>query len=283
MLDTGLLGSIAVILGCLYAAARWAPVGSMHHNETVDRLYLPTFAAIAAGRVFAAALDDRTSLRSLRALLILRGGVEFWPGVAVGIAAVAIGLRRAGRPVLVDLVDLAPFALWGYGAWELTCWLRDGCFGPRFPIGLTPDGFSHPQLPIGLLMGAAIVALGFVIRHDWTLAAGRRLLGAIAGVAVVRALGSFWLPHLGDGLTRQHWQSIAIAAVASGGFAASGWWAAHARKIPEHNDDERDPDLATGPTRPSPPPEVIRPQRVYRSGPVRAPGPVEPDRPTEDP
>ena len=263
MLDAGLIGSIVVILGCLYAAARWAPIGSMHPNEAVDRLYLPTFAAVAAGRVVAAALDDPTSLRSLRSMLILRGGVEFWPGVVAGLAALALGLRRADRPVLVDVVELAPFALWAYGAWEATCLLRDGCFGPHVPFGPTPDGLTHPQLPIGLLMGAGVVGLGFYVRHAWALGPARRLLVALAGVATIRAAGSFWLPHLGDGLTRQHWQSIAVAVVAGSWLGLATARSHSARLVPE-----ADPDEPIAPKRPAPPMEQIRPERVFRHGPL---------------
>jgi hypothetical protein len=277
MLDIGLLGSVVVIIGCLYAAARWAPVGSMPSNETVDRLYLPGLAALAVGRAVAAALDDRTSLGSLRAMLVLRGGVEFWPGVVAGAAVAAVGLRRAGRPVVVDLVELAPFALWGYGAWELTCWLRDGCFGPELPIGLVPDGLTHPQLPIGLFVGIAVVALGFVVRHDWSLGPHRRLLLALAGVAAARAVGSIWLPHLGGGLTRQHWESIAVAVAAAAALASAGWWAARARAVPlaeEHEPGESgDPTLTSSP--------IVRPHRVFRSGPAAVrPAQTEP---TEQP
>lgn len=268
MLDGGLIGSILVILGCLYAAARWAPVGSMHPNEAVDRLYLPAFAAVAVGRIVAASLDDPTSLRSLRAMLVLRGGVEFWPGVIAGLAALMLGLRRADRPVLVDVVELAPFALWAYGAWEATCLLRDGCFGPHIPFGPTPDGLRHPQLPIGLLMGIGVVALGFYVRHAWPLGPVRRLLVALTGVAAIRAVASLWLPHLGDGFTRQHWQSIAVT-VAAGGWLAAATARAHAaRQVPE-----LDPDEPQAPRRPAPPMDQIRPRRAYRPGPVHHPPP----------
>jgi hypothetical protein len=273
MLDIGLLSSILVIVAVMYAAARWAPVGSMHANETIDRLYLPALAAIFSGRVAAAALDDPTSLRSLRALLVLRGGVEFWPGVAVGVAVLALGLRRSGRPIRVDLVDLAPFMLWGYGAWELTCWLRDGCFGPATAFGLTPDGLTRPQFPVGLVMGMSIVGLGFVVRHLWALEPNRRLLVALGGVASVRAIGSIWLPHLGSGMTRHHEQSVAIAlvAVVALGF---GWWRTErARRVPVGDQTRADPDDVDAATE-----AQIRPHRVFRPRPGL---PVESPLPSE--
>lgn len=250
MLDIALLGSVLVIVTSLYIAARWAPVASMHANEAIDRLYLPTFAAILAARVVAAALDDPTSLRSLRSLLVVRGGLEFWPGVAAGLAVLAAGLRRSGRPVLVELVDLAPFALWGYGAWELTCWLRDGCYGPEAPFGLVPDGLSEPQLPMGLLMGGTLVLLGFVVRHAWSITPGARLLLAVGGAAAIRAVGSFWLPHLGAGLTRQHWQSLAVVAVATFWFGLSTWQSARVRRVPLLEDKPGDVAASTERQRP---------------------------------
>ena len=272
MLDIGLLVSMFVILCVLYAAARWAPVGSMASNETVDRLYLPAFAGVLGGRVVAAALDDPTSLRSLRALLVLRGGVEFWPGVAVGVLALVVGLRRAGAPVMLDLVELTPFVLWGYGAWELTCFLRDGCFGPPVPFGLVPDGLSHPQFPVGLVQGAAVVGLGFLVRHLWSAGPVQRLLVAVAGLAAIRAVGSFWLPHLGSGLTRQHWQSLAVAVLAGASLAITS-----RRSIARTPADDPD-EVPTAPeVRPAL--EQIRPHRVFRSGPAGRPRVRERDDP----
>ena len=44
------------------------------------------------------------------------------------------------------------------------------------------------------------------------------LCGALV-VAVVRSVGSFWLPHIGTGLTRQHVSSIFVAAALIVGLA----------------------------------------------------------------
>jgi hypothetical protein len=209
MLDVGLLVSGGVIVVVLTLAPRWAPTSSFPGGEVLDRLVVPAVVGLIAARVMAAALDDRASLRSVRALLVVRGGVEFWAGAAVMLALVAWGLRRGGEDPLSGLADLAPFVLWGYAAYEATCLLRDGCYGPESPVGLVPDGLRTRMFPVGLVIAAAIVAVGVSVRRVQSPAA-TRVLVAIGGVAAVRALASFWLPRLGDGLTRQHIESIAV-------------------------------------------------------------------------
>lgn len=224
MLDVGLLVTGAVIVGVLMAATRWAPTRSFELGEVIDRLIVPAVVGLLAARVAAAALDDRASLRSVRALLVIRGGVEFWVGATVMLALIAAGMRRRGREVRPALAELAPFVLWGYAAYEATCVLRDGCYGPASPVGLVPDGLQTRMLPLGLLAAGAIVVLGFVIRHlAWS--ASSKLLLAVGGVAGLRALVSFWLPQLGDGLTRQHRESIVVAAgvVAIGAVRTVTW------------------------------------------------------------
>src|SRR3546814_7909727 len=73
-------------------------------------------------------LDDPESLGSIRALLVVRSGVEFWAGLAVFFVLLRRSVvrqhRRRGHEALAEL---APFALWGYALYEATCGLRDGC------------------------------------------------------------------------------------------------------------------------------------------------------------
>src|SRR3546814_12247987 len=42
-------------------------------------------------------------------------------------------------------------------------------------------------------------------------------------LAAIRAVAAVWLPHLGAGLTRQHEQSVAVAAAALGILGVRGW------------------------------------------------------------
>lgn len=215
MLDLGLLVTGLMIWVGLFAAARWAPVAHYERTELMDALYVPVVAAVLVGRLAAAALDDPASLGSLRALLVVRGGVEFWAGAAVLVALLWRSARhRHGRNWLVALVELAPFVLWAYATYEATCLVRDGCYGPSSRVGFVPEGLSERQFPIGLAVGAAVALLGITVRHLWATPPGEKLLLAIGGVAATRAVASVWLPRLGEGLTRQHTQSIVVAAAA---------------------------------------------------------------------
>ncbi len=65
-------------------------------------------------------------------------------------------------------------------------------------------------------MAAALIAAAVAARALTTRVRSPALVVAAATVAVagVRSIGSIWLPHVGDGLTRQHVTSIVIAATA---------------------------------------------------------------------
>jgi hypothetical protein len=211
VIDTGLLLSGVVIVAMLYAAASWVPAGSFERSDVLDRLVVPVLAGVFAGRAVAAGLDDPASLGSLRAFLVIRGGVEFWPGVAAAVAVLALGLRRSrSAHVAGDVALLVPFLLLAYAGYEATCVLRDGCYGPASPIGLVPDGLRSRQFPVGLVVALVVAALAWRLT-TWSTGPGVKLLAAIGGVAAVRAVASVWLPRLGEGLTRQHVESIVIA------------------------------------------------------------------------
>lgn len=215
MLDIGLLATGAAIWAVLVAAARWSPTTRSERGELVDRLALPMAAGLLAGRLVAAVLDDPTSLRSWRAVLVIRGGVEFWPGVLVTLGLLAAGIRRRRGPLAFDLAELAPFLLWAYATYEATCLVRDGCYGPASAVGLTPDGLRTTMIPLGVLAGAAIALLAVAVRRLWEWPPLSRLLLAVGGVAAVRSVTSFWLPRLGEELTRQHLESLGVLVVAA--------------------------------------------------------------------
>lgn len=215
MLDFGLLATGAAIWLVLAAAARWAPTSVIDRGELLDRLALPAVAGLLAGRLVAAVLDDPASLRSVRAFLVIRGGVEFWPGVLVTVGVLAAGIRRRRRGIAFDLAELAPFLLWGYATYEATCLVRDGCYGPASAIGLTPDGLRTTTFPVGLVAAAAIAILAIAVRQLWGWPPLSRIALAVGGVAAVRSVASIWLPRLGDELTRQHVESLGVLAVVS--------------------------------------------------------------------
>ena len=212
MLDLGLIATGLVMWAVLATSVRWAPTSSLRRDEIVDRLYVPALAGLLAGRIVAVILDDPTSLRSIRALLVIRSGVEFWPALAVALAVVAWSLRRGRRDVLRGLAALAPFLLWAYAAYEASCVLRDGCYGPVSAVGLVPDGLQTRQLPIGLLVAFAATALAFALRQLWSLTPGEKVLLAVGGLSLIRSTAAFWLPRLGPGLTRPHVESLTVTA-----------------------------------------------------------------------
>ncbi len=223
MIDYGLLISVALGFGVpALVMRRWPLTGYRQPVEFLDAAIGPASAGLVVGRLTALALDDPGSIGSLSDMLIIRSGVEFWPGVVAAAAALSWGAHRAAVPPLGRVAELAPLAMVGYASYESGCVFRDGCFGPQSPIGLRPPGLTATMLPVGWLMALAIVVGAVVVRRLST--RGRRpalaVLTAVLSVALVRAVGSIWLPHIGDGVTRQHASSVGVAATATVGLIA---------------------------------------------------------------
>ena len=91
MIVSGAVVALVVVL-----ADRWRGDTSDHDMSVLDRLYMPLLGGVVVGRLIALALDDPTSLGAIRSILVIRGGVEFWPGVAAFAALVAWSGRRRG-------------------------------------------------------------------------------------------------------------------------------------------------------------------------------------------
>lgn len=217
MIDYGLLASVIVGFGVPSLVGLWWPVsGRDGPVGFLDVAMGPAFAGVAVGRLTTLVFDDPSSIGSVSDMLIIRSGAEFWPGVAASVAMVVLNSHLGLVPPSRRLAELAPLAMVAYASYEAACVFRDGCFGPRSAIGLRPQGFSSSMLPIGWLMAlaVAVAALGvrkLVRRGSPTTAI---VLVSVFAVAGVRAVGSIWLPHVGDGLTRQHLTSIVIAMAA---------------------------------------------------------------------
>lgn len=224
MIDYGLLVSTIVAFGVPSLLVWWwpleaapAPPASDEPPGFLDIAVGPAFAGLAVGRLTTLALDDPNSIGSLSDMLIIRSGVEFWPGVATAVVVVLWGEHRTGLPRPRRLAVLAPLAIVGYAAYEAACVFRDGCFGPEGDIGLRPQGLSTTMFPIGWVMAAVLVVAAVAVRELAFRVRSRVVVVAAATVAVagVRAIGSTWLPHVGEGLTRQHLTSIIVAVAAS--------------------------------------------------------------------
>jgi hypothetical protein len=211
MLDTGLLLTGALVWLVVSVAARWAPASVLDRAEILDRLVVPAIVGLLAGRLVAVVLDYPASLGSLRAILVIRGGVEFWPGVAVALVTLGWTLRRQRLDVRLALADLAPFLLWGYATYEAACVVRGDCYGPVSAVGLVPDGLRTRMFPVGVVVGLVVFGLGVALRHLWTWPPTAKILAAVGGVAATRSVASIWLPRLGDEPTRQHLESVAVA------------------------------------------------------------------------
>ena len=215
MIDFGLLASLIVAFGVPSLAASWWTIrSSTGPIGFLDVALGPAFAGVAVARLTTLALDDPASIGSISDMLIIRSGVEFWPGVVAAFAIAMWSARRSGDSPTDRVADLAPLVMVGYAVYEAACVFRDGCFGPESPVGLRPPGLSTTMLPTGWLMGiavavAAVAVYALVDRRYPTIVVA---LTATAAVASVRAVGSIWLPHVGDGLTRQHISSVAVAA-----------------------------------------------------------------------
>lgn len=211
MIDRGLLLTIVAVIAVIGVLARTARPDTVASSDVFDAVAPAALAGLAVGRIVAMALDDPSALTRLRDVLLIRGGVELWPGVAAGAFVLALSARRAGVDVVRRLADLAPYALAAYAVYEALCLVRDGCFGPRTSIGLRPGGLGTAQFPVGVAVGVAVGLLAVAVRRDASRRPLRALLLAAGGVALVRAVASFWLPKIGSGPTRQHVESMLVA------------------------------------------------------------------------
>ncbi len=236
MIDFGLLLSVILAFGVpSLLAQRWpiasfgadsapgeaapdeaAPSQTDHRITFIDAVLASGAAAVLVGRLATLLLDDPSAIGKLQDMLIIRSGVEFWPGVAAAAAWSAFAARRAGVRPMIRLAALLPLSMVGYAVYESSCVFRSGCGGPVSAIGLRPDGVGDRVFPVGIAMGLAVV-LGAMALHRLAqskVSPAVLVSGGILIVAGVRSIGSFWLPKLGDALTRQHQTSLVVAALA---------------------------------------------------------------------
>ncbi|MEO6713486.1 MAG: prolipoprotein diacylglyceryl transferase family protein [Mycobacteriales bacterium] len=223
MLDQGLLLSIATVVGVAWLAARWVPPlvpsvaqgGAWSPGDTIDVLLGAAMAGVLAGRVAAVLLDDPESLRSLSAFLIIRGGVEMWPGAVVAALVAGVSLHRRSAPVLGGFAALSPVVLVAYAGFEATCLVREGCYGPSSALGLRPDGLATTMVPSGVIVAIVLVLVAAHIARHPSQPDLMRVALAVTAVAASRSISSIWLPRIGDHPTRQHLGSIMVAVLGS--------------------------------------------------------------------
>lgn len=224
MIDFGLLVSVIAALGVPALLSRFWSVSSLAPETTVvDAFLLPAAVGLVVGRLVTLAIDDPGSIGSVSDMLVIRSGVEFWPGVAAAMATAAWQGRRAPGGPLGRLADLTPLAMVGYGSYEAACLFRDGCYGPVSALGLRPDGLDVKMVPIGLLMAIGVFATAALARglcrSGWP--AGAVTAAGLTFIAITRSVASIWLPRLGSAPTRQHTTSVGVAVLAGGACLAA--------------------------------------------------------------
>lgn len=209
MIDLGLAVSLVAMLAVPALLAHRSQLHTIPTGRLVD-VALPALAlGLVVGRLAFMATAGSGSLR-IGDVVVVRAGVEFWPAVGSGVLVLALMARRRRVSPLRHLAELAPFALLASATYEALCLVRDGCFGPASPIGLVPSGMATRQFPVGLLVAAVLTSLALLLRQAWTLGPGPLLITAFAGVSLVRVVSGWWLPHLGDGMSRQQAQSAGV-------------------------------------------------------------------------
>ena len=221
MIDIGLLASMAVVVIVPSVFVRAWPDLAVA-TGLIDTTSGALLIGIAVGRLAAVAIDDPGSLTSLSDLLIIRSGVEFWPGVAAGVGWIAFRARQDHVPPAERLAAITAPALVAWACYEATGLLRDGCPGPVTTFGLRPDGLVQRMFPVSLCVAAAAAGAAVVVRrwHRHGLPDLQVVALALLALAAIRSFASIWLPHIGNGLTRQHRTSIAVAIVTFIGLVA---------------------------------------------------------------
>jgi len=212
VIDRGLLATIFLMAALVAGADRALRRGRPSAERVLAMASLPVAAGLAAGRLAAVLLDDPATLRRPFDLLLIRGGMELWPGVAVGAAVAWVAARRDGVSGAGRLAELAPFGLWAYAAYEALCLVREDCFGPLWHLGPRPGGVGGGQFPVGVALGVAVAASGVVVWRASRRAEPASLVAAsLWAMAAARSLAAFALPDLASGLTRPHVESLVVA------------------------------------------------------------------------
>ena len=221
MIDIGLLASIAIVL---IVPAVFVPPwpASAAMTGFIDTAGGAMLIGLLVGRLAAVAIDDAGSLSRIGDLLIIRSGVEFWPAVAAGTAWIAIRSKREHIAPAQRLAALTAPAFVAWACYEAACLVRDGCPGPLSSLGLRPDGLVAPMFPVDVLAAVAAAGAAMATRrfHRRGMPSLQVVVLAIALLAVIRSVASIWLPHIGDGMTRQHKTSVVIAVIATLSFVA---------------------------------------------------------------
>jgi hypothetical protein len=217
--DYGLFVSVGLSALLVWLAPKVWKVPELGDRAPLDQLIAPLFVGMVLGRAITLVFSDLAGITSIREFMTIRGGVEFWPGVAAGTFVLVVLFHRPDDPPPVRRVALlAPFAMVMLAGFQITCLVRDGCAGPESAVGLVPHGLTTRQLPVGVLGGVALIALAGWLRVS-TLPDHTRVLVAVFGVGAERSLLGVTEPNLRSALSRDGLAMVLMFA------AAVGWWA----------------------------------------------------------
>jgi len=219
VIDLGLAISLGATLGVPLGLARWLPPTVIGRRDLLDTASIGLFVGVVAGRAASMAASP-AGVGTVRDFLVLRGGAEFWVGMVAGAVAIAIGVRRRRDAPMAVLADLAPYGLAAVGVYQAMCLVRDGCYGPRSTLGLTPPGTNTAMFPVEVTAGLFLLAAAFLLRHSSALRPRAVIASAVAAVAVTRLAGAALLPVLGSRWSRTTVESVlalTLGAVVLGG------------------------------------------------------------------
>lgn len=207
---------ITVVVTAL-TARWWWPDGFDDKGSTLgDYATIPLVCGVVAARVSTVLLDHPAGIASLREVMIIRGGSDFWIGVAVGVAAIGLTVRDT-YAIAPRLALIAPFGLIAYGLYHAGCVIQDGCPGPPSAIGLTQTGIDQRVLPVGLVGAAAAILSGlWFMRRPPSRSPLVASAAMLATLVAIRALVSLFTPSLVAFPSRDQILSTVALLVAAG-------------------------------------------------------------------
>lgn len=217
-MDTGLLLTMLIVVGGVQLVLRVAPPAAVDRAQLVELFWTPVLVGLIGARLVFVLLDHPASVIRIRDLMVVRGGMEFWAGVALVLVWVLAGARRSVDrfEAMVKLAAAVPYLLIGVALYEASCLVRDGCLGPVATVGLVPRGLDSTMVPVGLLVAGALSLAAVVLRRARTLASEQTVLWAFVGLGGVRLVASWFLPAFGP--SRVERESLLVFVLAASGL-----------------------------------------------------------------
>ena len=217
--------SLVVALLVLWAASRRvaaliglprAPVGSLYVDSAI--------AFVVVGRVAYLGAESPGTLLDPLVAVRIQGGLDPLWGAAATLAVFAWAARGAGEAARWPLATAwaAGLAL-AVAAYDLSCPLRDACFGARAgpPLGFHMSGLAETRLATPALEAVLVLALLGTLVLGWERwRAGVAAHAIIGGLAIIR-LGLGPLSAGGWGGWGAH--EAVLALVAAAALAGAAW------------------------------------------------------------